>query len=284
MAMGSKDSDNLYTSLSQDMFEDEEENKQKDRVASKPTKPVKPASGKAVSKMILPAVAVAEKILLVIDNTADESEDYLKNDPEPDTEPSVTAESIHKAALKQFVSLKLNQFAAKGTEIAVVALEPSKIVWQGLTSDKQRLIKELANIGPSVSSNGEQINITSIFNLVSNVVKMPEPTAEKNIPPEYIVRVVLVYCNSYNSPVVNTEDASFLKFSKSPFCVLDVLYLHEKMSNNNNVEQIFNQLSKFTSPISYLLESSRSVTNVYNQMAKLLAHPSQRAPQIMWNF
>lgn len=281
--MASKDSDNRFTSLSQeDMFADEEENKPKER-APKPNKQLQSACLKPLSKYNLPAVAVPEKILLVFDNSADESEDYRKKDPELDTETRPSAESTHQSVLRQFICLKMNQPSAKGTEIAFVTLCPSKIEWKGLTSDKLGLMKELSNIPPQENTKGDQIDITPIFKVISNIVNLPEQT-EKNTPPEYIVRLILVYCNSYSSPVVNKEDVSYLKFARSPYFVLDVLYLHERQSNNNNVEQIFNQLSEFVSPSSYLLESSRNLTNVYNQMAKLLAHPNQRLPQSMWKF
>lgn len=231
----------------------------------------------------IPRVAVQEKIIICIENSQGKGLEYTFSDLEENSkEPN--SHAIRNEALR---IMMLNKLAlAKDTEFAIASVEPGKFKWLlQPTSNLNRLSKSLGE-NKSVFSNEDisHFDITSIFSSVLKKFDIPENNSVTVIPPSHIIRVIFVYNNSFLVPQVNTKEPSYLKFITSPYCFLDILYLHEKQSDFNNVDKIYQEFGKIGSSSSYLLESSRDVTKVFNNTVKLLAHPNQRVVEAMWSF
>lgn len=226
---------------------------------------------------LLPAVAVPEKIVFCIDRTVDMAGGYLFEDSQqpPDTH------SIRDEAIRVFITNKLS--IARDTEFALISLMPGKAeLVSSLSSNIEQFLSSLAGLKNVPVGKLSEYDITPMFNIVNNVIDMPQEPKTTVIPPNYIVRLILIYGNSFSEPNVNIASEFYKKFIFSPFCFLDIFYLHDKLSDN--VEQIFKYFVKITSEKSYLLENARNVTTLFNKMSKLLAHPCQRVSQEMWPF
>lgn len=227
----------------------------------------------------IPSVAVSEKIVICIDTSKDMSVGYtctLSN------QNIIDASAIMNEALRVFITNKLA--IAKDTSFALVSIKPGDVeLISTFTSDVTSLVKSLSEMkGGTNEEVTPDYDLTGMSAMFSSIDK-PENVKSKTIPPEYIVRVILVYNNSYSIPSFKEVDkfrASYLNSS----CIFDVVHLHEAQSDFNRVEKIYEQFSKVISPTSYFLECSRNVTSVFNIFAKLLAHPYQRVNQALWEF
>uniref|UniRef100_A0A1B6MSZ8 BRISC and BRCA1-A complex member 1 n=1 Tax=Graphocephala atropunctata TaxID=36148 RepID=A0A1B6MSZ8_9HEMI len=270
----------LQGSLSQDLFEDNSSSKDEEQL---PTV----GQGKRINfkpVQTAPNVAVQEKIVICIDTSHDKGLGYsFVNIQTGEPEPSPCA--VRNAAIKLFITNK--HMIASNTEFAIATVEEGRFEWlSNLTSDSQSLMNILSKLGcdEKEAKENAELDITPVFSNVLNIKTPPDQTKVRIMPPNFVIRVVLVYSNSYVEPKVNFTDTSYIKFITSPSCVLDVLYLHERQSDFNNVESIFKSLGKIVSPSSYIFESSRNVMKISHTMAKLLAHPYQRVSQPLWDF
>jgi len=234
----------------------------------------------------VPRVSVPEKIILCIENFKDDGADgyTFKDLNENSSEPS--AHAIRNEALRVFMVNKLA--LAKDTEFAVVAVESGKLrKLSTFTSNVNKITMTLREYNKHTIDLGtfiDTIDLTPIFSDELMTVDVPECTNICVTPPDYVVRIIFVYSSSFLVPRINPNDPSYQKFILSPWFFFDVLYLHEKPSDSNNVIKIYNEFGKIVSPNSYLLESPRNVTTVFNSTMKLLAHPNQRVIETVWNF
>lgn len=227
----------------------------------------------------IPSVAVPEKIVICIDTSKDMALGYtctLSNQNITD------ASAIMNEAIRVFIINKLA--IAKDTMFALVSIKPGDAeLISTFTSDVTSLVKSLSEM-----KGGTNEEVTPDYDLtpmaaIFSSIDIPENLKSKTIPPEFLVRVILIYNNSYSIPSFKEVDkfrASYLNSS----CIFDVVQLHEAQSDFNRVEKIYEQFSKVISPPSYFLECSRNVTSVFNIFAKLLAHPYQRVNQALWEF
>lgn len=228
---------------------------------------------------VLPAVAVPEKIVFCIDTTFDLVDGYLLEDSQ--NPPST--DIVRNEAIRVFVTNKLS--IARDTEFALVSLAPGKAeLASPLSSNIEQFMNSLVNLKNSPTSESSDYDITPMFNIVWNKFSVPQEPKPTSIPPNHIVRLILIYGNSFLVPNVNFTNDFYKNFVLSPFCMLDVFYLHDKPSDINNVGKIFEYFVKMAPEHSYVLENARNVTTMFNKMSKFLAHPCQRVPQEMWSF
>lgn len=261
-----------HMSLSSDSEVDESRQEKTDENNSTQNSPVPD-----VVESYIPSVDVPEKIVLLIDNTQDAEEcDYLYTE-DCATSPSPTL--IRNEALRMYVLNKMclnrdNEFA-----IVVKSRDEIKCV-KWFTSDIEQIFEVISKMEyVTRKQDADHIELTDIFNIIKEDVLPPKVEASSILPPEFTVRLILVYNSSYILPKINENNEVYKTLMSSPYFIFDILYLHNKQSDENRVQSIFNELATFIKVTSYLLESSRTVTKVFNCMAKLLAHPLQRAEQ-----
>lgn len=225
----------------------------------------------------IPAVDVPEKIVLFIDNNQDAEEcDYLCTE---DCASVHLSSAIRNEALRMFV---LNKMCLnRNNEFALVVKNRAEVkLIKRFTRDIEQIFEVISKMQFVTSKHdADHTDLTSIFNFVREDVLPSKIEAANIIPPEFIVRLILVYNSSYLLPKINEGNEIYKTLMSSPYFTFDILYLHNRPSDENKVQGILNELASFIKVTSYLLESSRDVTKVFNCMAKLLAHPLQRSEQ-----
>lgn len=230
-----------------------------------------------VVETYIPAVDVPEKIVLFIDNNQDAEEcDYLCTE---DCANAHLSSAIRNEALRMFV---LNKMCLnRNNEFALVVKNGAEVkLIKRFTRDIEQIFEVISKMQFVTSKqDADHTDLTSIFNFVREDALPSKIEAANIIPPEFIVRLILVYNSSFLLPKINEGNEIYKTLISSPYFILDILYLHNKPSDENKVQSIINELASFTKVTSYLLESSRDVTKVFNCMAKLLAHPLQRSEQ-----
>lgn len=259
-------------SLSSDSEVDESRQEKTDEDSSTQNSPV----SNVVEKYI-PPVDVPEKIVLVVDNNQDAEEcDYLYTE---DCASTPSPSLIRNEALRMYVLNKMS--LNKDNEFAIVVKNRDKIkLVKCFTKDVEQIFEVISKMQYVIyKQDADHTDLTNIFKVVKEDVLPSKIEVSNIIPPEFIVHLILVYNSSYLLPKINESNEIYKALMSSPYFIFDILYLHSKPSGENRVQSIFNELASFVKVTSYLLESSRNVTKVFNCMAKLLPHPLQRVEQ-----
>lgn len=146
------------------------------------------------------------------------------------------------------------------------------------TGNVRSIISALDDMSDTVEL--QSFNATSLFDLIHQCVPLPELEGDTTIlPPPYIVRMLFIYGRS-NGLIEFRNKESFRQLDSSPYFFFDAMYVHEPQSPENRCEEIFDRLCDLDEKgMSYIFEAARNPTRLYDQMAKLLAHPLQRPLQ-----
>ncbi|KAI9095218.1 hypothetical protein DFS34DRAFT_189628 [Phlyctochytrium arcticum] len=89
------------------------------------------------------------------------------------------------------------------------------------------------------------------------------------------LRVIILYCRSNSMPEVSSEE-EFSKYASNPLLFIDVVYLHDKADDSNEVQSIFDRFTALLGDSNRTFELSRQSERFDIAMTKLLAHPTQR--------
>ncbi|XP_051155110.1 BRISC and BRCA1-A complex member 1-like [Leptopilina boulardi] len=93
-------------------------------------------------------------------------------------------------------------------------------------------------------------------------------------------RVIFIYCRSHAIPTFLTSKLNFDLLMKKQRFFLDILYIHEHPSEENNCDAIYSALNALDVKNSaYIFEVGRNATRLHDHMVKLVAHPLQRPLQ-----
>lgn len=222
----------------------------------------------------MPKVAVTEKIIICIDISLDKdiAGYLLKNS----TESCLSPMFVLKKTLVLFLINKVSLH--KYTQFALVVIKSDEVKWASdFKNDPQDIINLINNLEcSSIADEVENYNLSPVFQKIHENIVLPEEDCPIIVPPSEVYRAIIIYNSSTCIPKVDINDQGYKNLMASPYFVLDILYLHEK-SKYNNCQNIYNILAGVCKNTSYVLEVSRSVTKVFNNFAKLLAHPFQRA-------
>ncbi|XP_041358700.1 BRISC and BRCA1-A complex member 1-like [Gigantopelta aegis] len=184
--------------------------------------------------------------------------------------------NLVKRAMTIFMQSKLR--LDHNHEFALVILQDGAIWTHDFTRHPKEIINSLDDQNGCTES--EAFDLSAIFQTVKDHVVLPVVTGDQSIlPPPYIVRVILIYGRSFCCPYF-TERESEKLLESSPYFFIDALYVHEPVSGENRCEEIFNTLCDLdVKDLSYIFDTSRNQTKIYDYMAQLLAHPLQRPQQ-----
>ncbi|KAL1423475.1 hypothetical protein MTO96_021086 [Rhipicephalus appendiculatus] len=126
----------------------------------------------------------------------------------------------------------------------------------------------------------ESCDLTGLFDAITEHTHIPEVGREGVFPPPFLVRTILIYGRSNSIPQVHSDLQMLKQMMHSLYFFLDILYVHEPLSETNCCQEIFNAFVALDDHLqSYMFEVSRNATKLHNCMAKLLAHPLQRPQQ-----
>lgn len=160
-------------------------------------------------------------------------------------------------------------------QFALVVLHESALWLRNFTNDP----KEICNVLEDVTETKQcdTCDFSSLFEAITEKVDLPVVALPEILPPPFVLRTILIYCQSNVVPEFLNGLEEFKKLQQSSYFFLDVLYIHGPPSNNNKCQEIYEFLcdldEKYTS---YIFEVTRNTTKLHNCMAKLLAHPLQR--------
>lgn len=222
--------------------------------------------------MILPGSNVPEKILFVVD-TARESDCTLF---ETRANAKFSPLNMIKRGIEIFVTAKLglnpkHEFALMTLE----ALGASCVC--DFTSNRKSFLSVLDKIEEdNLDEDIILYDLGPCFEKIASVVKLEDCSGT----PTFVPRVILLYARSHCIPQFVTGEYYFDTLMQHKNFFLDCLYVHETVSGDNECQNIYTKLSTLdTQQTSYILEAGRAPATLHTNMAKLLAHPMQRARQ-----
>lgn len=223
-----------------------------------------------------PKINCPEKIVLCLDLSSELNEIILRQNQK---ERSVFEQL--KKSMEIFVKHKLR--FNKKHQIAILTFEKEALWVQDFSSDLNLINDTLDNIRTSSTDPLPQFDMMSLLETIENHVELPKSSNIVDIPPEYVVRVILIYGRSHSEiPSLSSEAKRiFDQYMSCRLFFFDVLYIHEVPGEDNKCEQIYDALCKLDATEEcFVLEVSTYVAaRLYESSAKLLAHPLQRPKQ-----
>lgn len=217
----------------------------------------------------VPKINCPEKIIFCIDMSS-EMEDipFRKNDGSQHP-----ALSMVKRTIELFVHNK--NFIDKKHEFSLMVLYQSATWVREFTNDPMELIDSLEDLNETQPC--DSCDLGSIVQLISEKFEMIMPI--NLMPVQYILRVILIYGRS--SCMFHFSDEQLQDtLMRYPFLFLDILYIHEPPSENNQCKEIYDALCDLDEQNkSYIFEVTHNITKLHNCMAKFLSHPLQRNVQ-----
>lgn len=160
-------------------------------------------------------------------------------------------------------------------EYALMVLSNTAFWMSDFCSDPMKILTFVDDLSNPVIC--DTCELSSILDELQKHVVIPR--VSDGCSPPYIVRVILIYGRSMCIPQLNRKPHHYEMESSNCFCV-DVLYVHDPPTCENNCEKIFEVLCDLDEfGTSYILEASKNPTKVFDCMAQLLAHPLQRCLQ-----
>jgi hypothetical protein len=216
-----------------------------------------------------------------------------------DDDNNVTILDSIKSHLEVFILRKLKMFYRH--QIAIVTFDESKVTLHSnfTTNDRNltRILKNIDNNNENTIHITEENNFNEIINHTINILGLDSSISDSIIN----LRFILIYARNI-SPTINENIPLFLK---NPWVYFDILYLHEKLSKEDDVvsnyQEIFDNLAVFQQAISdpnrsdidnnnnnipiteekinYIYDSHNSSLRINSYITTLLAHSATREVQ-----
>ncbi|XP_075971458.1 BRISC and BRCA1-A complex member 1-like [Anticarsia gemmatalis] len=166
------------------------------------------------------------------------------------------------------------------TEFALITLKESEPCWvQNFTSNLKELINTIDYINAE-ECKSETFDLTKLFQMIKQKADIPEyKEGECILPPPHVVRMIVLYGRSNCIPVVAQDDPYFNFLKRQLYFYIDILLAHEENCALYKCVEIYDALQDLDNGYSYVFEVLRNATKIHDCIAKLLAHPLQRALQ-----
>lgn len=220
----------------------------------------------------LPNYNVPEKIIIVLDHACDEN----ITDFEMNSGKKYTPLFMLQHALKIFLHSK-SSIDSKH-EYALMLLNANSATWvHSFTNSPQDILASLEGIIETPCEPEDIFNLNTIFNLIKEEVELCP--SQEDVPPAYVVRVILLYGRSYSIPQLQ-RTMEIEELLSSPYFIVDVIMTHEPPDSANHCERIFKALQQIDiKGYGYSFSVSRNASDLHCAMAKILSHPLQRIHQ-----
>ena len=219
----------------------------------------------------LPKPHTTEKIIFVID-TAKEAD---ATPFEFRSGVKVEALDLIKRTIHMFITAKSG--IQPKHEFALMTLEDQDVSWIcDFTKESKVLGSCLENIA---SSQVDDFTINYDLGPCFKMIRQKIYLQNNYSPDSYTMRVIFIYNRSHIIPAFSTGLEEFLELSRNSSIYIDCLFVHESDENNAS-QEIYARLGRFDARrMSYIFEVSRNAALLHANMAKLIAHPLQRARQ-----
>ncbi|XP_033225047.1 BRISC and BRCA1-A complex member 1-like [Belonocnema kinseyi] len=120
-------------------------------------------------------------------------------------------------------------------------------------------------------------NNCNVFELGKLFSEIEEVVVKKE--PSFVTRALMIYCRSHAIPKFSSR-INFENLMKRQRFFLDILYIHEHPSEDNECDRIYSALNALdVKSCAYIFEVGRNATRLHDHMVKLVAHPLQRPLQ-----
>jgi hypothetical protein len=160
-----------------------------------------------------------------------------------DTYESLIKLSTLKDLLKRFVLQKKQIFPNQNFGIILLK---NDAFWSLPFTEESDLIIQTIDLIEAAGGTDEEFRFDSLFQSLQDCDQSVEP-----------IRVVLIYARS--SAIPDLKDVDLQKFYTKNNVTIDVLYLHEKASPDNNVQEIYEVLGKIETEKSRSYEMVKSM-------------------------
>jgi len=188
---------------------------------------------------------------------------------------------VLKKTLKIFLETK--RVLNMKHEYAIVLINDHTTFWlQEFSNDLQQITEIIEGLEASdeLENSKETFNFDDVISLLHDHCGVPE-VDDLALPPPFVLRVIFIFGRS-NCEILFSEEKSieFQKMKASPYFFLDIIYIHEAPSQDNNVEATYDFFCSLDKEEKgYILDVSNGVKVLFETVAKLICHPLQRAPQ-----
>lgn len=217
----------------------------------------------------VPKINCAERIIFCLDMSSDMERTPFKLGDGSQHSPL----SMVKRTIELFIENK--HFISRKHEYSLMVLYETATWVREFTNDPKEVIDSLEDLNETQACSS--CDLASIVTLITDKYEMTIPKKLSLLP--CIFRVILVYGRS--SCMIHFSDEEAKDFLINyPFLYIDIIYIHEPPTEENNCREIFEALCDLDAQNkSYIFEVTRNTTKLHNSMAKLLAHPMQRCIQ-----
>ncbi|ORZ35022.1 hypothetical protein BCR44DRAFT_40992 [Catenaria anguillulae PL171] len=176
-----------------------------------------------------------------------------------------------KELLKRFVHMK--QQIKQSHRFGIITLQSHAQLYLLPTGDQEFLFSAIDNLATTGSY--VQFDMTSVFSIINEAIDIK---ATK----DQVFRIVFIYSRSNVFPDMPSDEAMVTLY-KSGRVFFDLIYIHDPPNDSNFPQEIYNSFVAFRVPQehgqSWFFECSRSWKRMATALARLLAHPNQRAHQ-----
>ncbi|XP_028412980.1 BRISC and BRCA1-A complex member 1-like [Dendronephthya gigantea] len=223
-----------------------------------------------------PKINCPEKIVLCFDLSSEMNEVISRQNQKDRT----VFEQLKKS-VEIFAKHKLR--FNKKHKMAILTFEKEALWVQDFSNDLHLISDTIDNIRPNQEFSLPQFDMASLLETIENHVELPQVPNEVDIPPEYVVRIILIYGRSHSEiPTLSREARRiFDRFTSCRLFFFDVLYIHQIPGGDNKCEEIYEALCKLdeTEECFVLEVSTYAAVRLHDCTARLLAHPLQRPRQ-----
>jgi len=175
-----------------------------------------------------------------------------------------------KTLLCRFFQMK--NFIDPRHEFAIICLTDVAVWYMDFTNDYPKFMKFVRDL-TTIQENWPSFDVESLFKLLE----------ERNLKPtgsDHLLRIIFIYGRSSVIPSVNKSEL-VKSYLQDPNFAFDALYLHEKSSPENKIQQVYNEIvsMELEEQNFYFYETSKSSKRLTSAMFQLLAQPGQRPMQ-----
>lgn len=220
----------------------------------------------------LPEINLPEKILLVIDTVKERQCTPFKLG----TGATYSPLFMIKRVVENFLGAK-STIQPGVHEYALMSLDSHDASWLcDYTCNTKTVLNHLENIVEDVPDEEQKTcDLGQLFEAIHARVAIPTRNQ-----PTFVSRVILIYGRSSSIPKFHTGQKYLDNLTENPYFFLDVLFVHEPLSDDNMCEAVYAEIAALdTTNFSYIFEVGRNAAKIHDNMAKLLAHPLQRPLQ-----
>eukprot|EP00743_Colponemidia_sp_Colp-15_P012216 GILK01013831.1.p1 GENE.GILK01013831.1~~GILK01013831.1.p1 ORF type:complete len:230 (-),score=18.04 GILK01013831.1:421-1032(-) len=186
-----------------------------------------------------------------------------------------------KSAVELFVRTKAKLDPRH--EYGICVLQETSTWFLSFTSNVELFVEKLRTL--SVKGDFKKFEMASLFDAIAAKRVLPDVTDRSGSIP-YVVRMLFIYGRSAVIPNEGRLQNQTHPVIAHPAFYYDALYLHEKPSDTNNPQAVYDFITSFEpdeqlQKFSFFFECSSNVARLYKNMAALLAHARQRKHQTL---